>query len=112
MVDLEALDFYRDERNRPAIFEREKSKCFYCRHILTDGDYGLDHVQPQIHNGTNSCRNVVAACHSCNSSKGDVAATNHVRNLYRLGFLTEPELEERLAELDKLSQGLLPPIVP
>lgn len=111
ILDLETIDFYKDTKYRPAIFEREQGRCFYCRRTLTDEDSGLDHADPQIANGTNSYRNVVAACHSCNSSKGDDTAEEFLRKLYRRGFLVAPELEERLADVAKLKQGLLRPII-
>jgi len=109
--DIEAIDFYKDTKYRPAILEREQGRCFYCRRTLTDEDSGLDHAEPQRANGTNSYRNVVAACHSCNSSKGDDTAEEFVRKLYRRGFLGAAELEERLADVAKLKQGLLRPII-
>ncbi len=110
-LDLDALDFYSDARYRPAIFERDRGKCFYCRRTLTDEDQGLDHVQPQVADGNNSYRNVVAACHACNSSKGDKTGEDHVQTLYRRGFLSAEELEETMARLDDLKAGRLRPIV-
>jgi 5-methylcytosine-specific restriction endonuclease McrA len=109
--DIEAIDFFKDPRYRPAIFEREKGRCFYCCRSLTDEDSGLDHAEPQKANGTNSYRNVVAACHSCNSSKGDDTAEDFLRKLYRRSFLNSAELEERLADVTRLKQGLLRPII-
>jgi DNA-binding Lrp family transcriptional regulator len=111
VLDIEAIDFYKDTKYRPAILEREQGRCFYCRRPLTDEDSGLDHAEPQKANGTNSYRNVVAACHSCNSSKGDDTAEEFLRKLYRRGFLGAAELEDRLAEVGKLKQGLLRPII-
>jgi DNA-binding Lrp family transcriptional regulator len=109
--DIEIVDFYKDPKYRPAILEREQGRCFYCRRTLTDEDSGLDHAEPQKANGTNSYRNVVAACHSCNSSKGDDTAEQFLRKLYRRGFLGADELEARLADVTKLKQGLLRPII-
>jgi DNA-binding Lrp family transcriptional regulator len=111
VLDIEAIDFYKDTKYRPAILEREQWHCFYCRRALTDEDSGLDHAEPQNADGTNSYRNVVAACHSCNSSKGDDIAEEFLRKLYRRGFLGAAKLEERLADVVKLKQGLLRPIV-
>ena len=110
-LDIEAIDFYTDARYRPAILEREQGRCFYCRRTLTDEDSGLDHAEPQKLNGTNSYRNVVAACHSCNSSKSDETAEDFIRKLYRRGFLDAKELENRLADVAKLKEGSLRPIV-
>ena len=109
--DIEIVDFYKDHKYRPAILEREQGRCFYCRRTLTDEDSGLDHAEPQKANGANSYRNVVAACHSCNSSKGDDTAEEFLRKLYRRGFLGADELEARLADVTKLKQGLLRPII-
>ena len=109
--DIETIDFYKDPKYRPAILEREQGRCFYCRRTLADEDSGLDHADPQKANGTNSYRNIVAACHSCNSSKGDDTAEEFLRKLYRRGFLSSPELEERLADVARLKQGLLRPII-
>ena len=111
VLDIEAIDFYKDTKYRPAILEREQGRCFYCRRKLTDEDSGLDHAEPQNAQGTNSYRNVVAACHSCNSSKGDDTAEEFLRKLYRRGFLGAADLEERLADVAKLKQGLLRPIL-
>lgn len=110
-LDIETIDFYKNSRYRAAIFEREHGRCFYCRRTLSDEDAGLDHADPQKNNGTNTYRNVVAACHACNSSKGDDTAEEFMRKLYRRGFLNAAELEDRLTELSKLKQGLLRPIV-
>jgi hypothetical protein len=111
VLDLEAIDFYKDIKYRPAILERERGRCFYCGRTLTDEDSGLDHADPQTANGTHSYRNVVAACHSCNSSKCDDTAEDFLRKLYRRGFLAAAELEQRLEKVAKLKQGLLRPII-
>jgi len=111
MIDIESLDFYKDARYRPAIFERDGGRCFYCRRALTEGDSGLDHVEPQVAKGNNSYRNVVAACHACNSSKGDAIGVDFVRSLYRRGFLSAEDLEDRLAQIQRLTDGQLRPII-
>ncbi len=79
--------------------------------MLSDGDYGLDHVAPQVAKGSSSYRNVVAACHFCNSSKGDVSGADRVRALYRNGILSPEDLEDRLAQIEKLANGQLRPII-
>lgn len=110
-VNIETIDFYKDARYRIAVLEREKGQCFYCRRTLTAEDSGLDHANPQGANGTSGYRNLVAACHSCNSAKGDDTAGEFVRKLYRRGFLSSIELDDRLAEIAKLAQGLLRPVI-
>ena len=111
ILDIEAIDFYKDTKYRSAILEREHSLCFYCRRALTDEDSGLDHAEPQSAKGTNSYRNVVAACHSCNSSKGDDSAEEFLRKLYTRRFLDAASLEDRLSNVTKLKKGLLRPII-
>jgi len=110
-IDIDGIDFYHDLKYRPSIFERENGRCFYCRRVLTDEDSGLDHVEPQRSGGMNSYKNVVSACHSCNSSKGVLGAEDFMRNLYRRGLLTASEIEERLDCLVKLKAGELRPII-
>ncbi len=68
-IDIEVIDFYSDTRFRKAIFDREGGRCFYCLRDLTTENSGLDHIEAQANGEDNSYRNVVAACHSCNSSK-------------------------------------------
>lgn len=109
--DIEAIDFFKDSKYRSAILEREQRRCFYCRRMLTHENTGLDHAEPQKTNDRNSYRNVVAACHPCNSSKGDDTAEDFLRKLYRRGFLGPAELEERLADVARLKQGSLRPII-
>jgi hypothetical protein len=109
IIDIETIDFYNDPNYRKAIFTREKGFCFYCLKRLTEENNVLDHVQRQIDEGRNSYRNLVAACHSCNSSKGAMVADDFVRSLYRRGVLNDKELEQRLTAIEKLRQGELKP---
>ena len=54
--------------NRQNIFKRDKHQCQYCgkRKELT-----LDHVLPKSRGGKTSWDNLVSACKSCNSKKGN-----------------------------------------
>jgi hypothetical protein len=54
--------------SRQNIFKRDGNRCQYCgsTHDLT-----LDHVQPRSRGGKSSWENLVTACKSCNSKKGD-----------------------------------------
>ena len=49
------------------VFERDGYRCHYCGspHTLT-----LDHVLPKTKGGTHDEQNLVAACRTCNVSKG------------------------------------------
>ncbi len=54
--------------NRREVLRRDKHHCQYCgsKHKLT-----LDHVLPRSKGGKHTWDNVVTACESCNSRKGD-----------------------------------------
>jgi 5-methylcytosine-specific restriction endonuclease McrA len=69
----------------------------------------LDHVVPRVRFGRNSYRNLVSCCLECNSRKGDRAARDFLRTLYRLGRLTGAELDGRLRALKELAAGKLRP---
>lgn len=57
---------------RHAIYARDNNRCVYClsaaqgAHPLT-----LDHLSPRIKGGGHESRNLVTACHRCNSARGD-----------------------------------------
>lgn len=55
---------------RQNIFKRDKGACQYCgkNRSLT-----LDHVIPKSKGGKSTWNNLVAACSSCNSQKGDLS---------------------------------------
>ncbi|MCU0430251.1 MAG: HNH endonuclease [Cytophagaceae bacterium] len=54
--------------SRQNIFKRDGHSCQYCG---THSDLTLDHVLPRSRGGQSSWDNLVAACKSCNSKKGD-----------------------------------------
>lgn len=43
--------------------------CFYCE--TTNGPFEIDHIHPVSRGGSNHLRNLVPACKTCNSSKGN-----------------------------------------
>ena len=56
------------------VWNRDRGLCFYCGQFLSKGDpeRTLDHVIPRCKEGTsNRMWNLVLACRSCNSDKGD-----------------------------------------
>lgn len=110
-IDIEKIDFYSDTIYRDVIFKREGGCCFYCLKRFTKENYGLDHVQSRNDMGSNNYRNVVAACHSCNSAKNVMPAEDFVRSLYRKGILNDKELEQRLMAIERLKKGELKPDV-
>jgi len=67
---------------------------------------------PQARLGRNSYRNLVSSCMECNAQKGEKAADDFLRRLYRERRLTATELAIRLRALDALASGKLrPPVV-
>ena len=54
--------------SRQNIFKRDGGKCQYCG-VTTD--LTLDHVIPRSKGGRSTWDNLVTACKSCNSKKGD-----------------------------------------
>lgn len=53
--------------SRKAVFARDRGECQYCGGRAEN----LDHVVPRAKGGRHSWDNLVAACHRCNTRKGD-----------------------------------------
>jgi len=107
--NLEEVDFLRTKPLRKSIHARERGQCFYCMRRITAAVQCLDHVVPQARLGRNSYRNLVSSCMECNSQKGETAAGDFLRRLYRERRLTAVELAARLRALDALASGKLRP---
>jgi 5-methylcytosine-specific restriction endonuclease McrA len=110
-VSIEELDFLRHRRLRKAIHARERGKCFYCLRRIASRMKCLDHVRPRAQMGPNSYRNLVSSCMECNSRKGEMAAKDFLRWLYRAQRLSPNEFAARLQALDELAAGQLRPII-
>jgi 5-methylcytosine-specific restriction endonuclease McrA len=106
---IETTDFLKTWALRKAIHERERGVCFYCLRRTPDNVRCLDHVVPRVRFGRHCYRNLVSCCLECNSHKGDRAARDFLRTLYRLGRLTAAELDGRLRALKELAAGKLRP---
>ena len=109
--DIEAIDFFSNRTYVESLLARENERCFYCFANLKAETCVLDHVSAQVDGGGNSYRNIVAACHDCNSRKQGVPAEDHMRGLYRRSLLSESELTDRLQQLEALRAGQLIPDV-
>jgi hypothetical protein len=110
-VNLDETDFLQTSELRQSIHSREGSFCFYCMRRMTARIRCLDHVVPRVHFGLNSYRNLVSCCAECNSRKGETAAGDFLRWLYRERRITAAELTVRLHALDALAAGKLRPIL-
>jgi 5-methylcytosine-specific restriction endonuclease McrA len=109
IISLEEMDFFNINENRLRIVERECHKCFYCLRTLNSDNYVIEHVVSRP-KGNDSYRNVVAACRQCNNRKSESDVLDFLRVLYREGFLSDNEFEQRLSHIERLKSGdLLPP---
>jgi hypothetical protein len=108
-VNLEGVDFMKNKPFRDSIHARERAQCFYCLRRTPPSVQCLDHVVPQARLGRNSYRNLVSSCMECNTQKGETAADDFLRRLYRERRLTATELAARLRALDALTSGKLRP---
>jgi hypothetical protein len=108
-IMIEDIDFFSDRNHVSALVERENCRCFYCLRQVEAETAVLDHVIPQRERIDNSYRNVVASCHECNALKQGQDAESFFRLIYRKGLLSQAELQERLATLEKLKQGQVAP---
>jgi hypothetical protein len=106
-VDVEKLDFFADRRYLAAILRRDGDECFYCGRGVTAETVVLDHVIAEAIGGDSSHRNIVAACHECNSVKQAVPADDYLRQLYRKGVLSQADLAARLERLTALQDAQL-----
>ena len=108
-INIEEADFLQNTTLRKAIHARERGQCFYCLRRTSTAVQCLDHVVPRVRLGCNSYRNLVSSCIECNSQKGEKAADDFLRRLYREGHLNASELAARLRALDALASGKLRP---
>ena len=111
-MNLEEADFLHSKPLRKAVHARERGQCFYCLRRTTSTVQCLDHVVPRVRSGCNSYRNLVSSCLECNSQKGEKAADDFLRRLYREGQLNAAELAARLRALEDLATGRLRPSLP
>ena len=111
-INIEEADFLQNTPLRKAIHARERGQCFYCLRRTTSTVQCLDHVVPRVRSGCNSYRNLVSSCLECNSQKGEKAADDFLRRLYREGQLNAAELAARLRALEDLATGRLRPSLP
>jgi 5-methylcytosine-specific restriction endonuclease McrA len=107
-VNIEEADSRQDRTLRKTNHAREGGQCFYCLRRITPTVQCLDHVVPRAHLGRNSYRHLVSSCMQCNSQKGEKAAEDFLRRLYRERRLSAAELTGRLRTLDALASGKLP----
>jgi hypothetical protein len=106
--DIEAADFFEIPENRILILKRENYRCFYTMASLDEKNFVVEHVISRPI-GNNGYRNVVAASREINNRKGSLSAEDFLRKLFRDGFLSASEFEDRLAQVERLKAGELRP---
>lgn len=107
--NIEEMDFLQNRALRQAVHAREGGRCFYCLRQLAPTVKCLDHVVPRAERGGNSYRNLVSCCLECNTNKGERAAEDFLRWLYREHRLSSADLADRLRALEALAAGKLRP---
>lgn len=68
------------KHKRLAIYLRDKFACCYCGEDLHNAhrsNVTLDHIQPRSKNGNNDASNLITACKSCNSARGNKAVEDY-----------------------------------
>lgn len=63
------------EGKRIDVFRRDGGKCVYCG---SSESLEPDHIVPRKSGGTDELRNLVAACHACNTLKNDKSAAEFI----------------------------------
>ncbi|MBC3927904.1 HNH endonuclease [Undibacterium sp. CY21W] len=109
-LSLEEMDFFNVPENRLLLLQREGYKCFYTFQDLDESNFVVEHVVSRP-NGGNGYKNLVAASREANNKKGNSSAENFLRRLFREGFLSESEFQNRIEMLAKLKAGELKPIL-
>jgi len=107
-VELEQQDFFSTAEGRNRILAREGHRCFYCLATLDKNNYVIEHVVSRPA-GSNSYRNVVAACRQCNNQKNSESVEDYLRTLYREGLLSADDFKFRLVNVERLRNGELRP---
>lgn len=75
------MNWIRPEK-RLAIYLRDGMVCAYCATDLSAGTKAtLDHLRPVSRSGSNDATNLVTACLSCNSARGDMALATWCRKM-------------------------------
>ena len=99
------------------MFIRQNGKCYYCKRQMImahyppkDPEWKLaictrDHVRPKSRGGKGDLRNLVGACVTCNSMKGDM----HVDDF--MAAMREPNFAFAAAKIRRRQHRRQPPIM-
>lgn len=84
------VPFRHIELTRKNIFKRDEHKCQYCG--KRSSDMTIDHVLPRSRGGEDTWYNLVTACKSCNSKKG-----NKTPDEARMPLINRPKKPSRIS---------------
>lgn len=88
--DLKAAGGKHTKQEIDSIFELQRGRCIYCHALFTDTRRPTrDHLVPLSYGGTAWALNLVLACHSCNSRRGEIPFRTFCR-------LLSPQQNERI----------------
>lgn len=108
--DIEKIDYFNDRSSRASIVARDGLLCGYCMGKLSKDSVVLDHIKSQAALGDHSSRNLIAACHTCNSEKAGADAMDFLRGLLRQERLSPSEFKERRQLIQATLSGDRKPI--
>jgi len=69
-----------------ALFRRDSMVCMYCGNTFLERELTRDHVVPTSRGGTDTWKNVVAACVRCNNHKGNALLEEISMSLHAVPF--------------------------
>lgn len=101
------------KKTRLKVFNMMGGRCFYCGCKLSTepfvkNEFVIDHIHPKIKGGNagKDCKNLVAACRRCNSSKKDLSLDGYRRYVSMMRKFTETGVRFSLVQVEYLeSQG-------
>lgn len=70
---MSASSSFVSKRRRQAIYRRDYGRCVWCTSQCAPQHLTLDHIVPRSHGGTHRTSNLVTACLSCNSRRGNLS---------------------------------------
>lgn len=108
IIDIEDMNFFSVPKNRQRLLVREQFRCFYTLKAQDKDNFIVEHVVSRP-DGNDSYRNSVAVSREANNRKGAMWAEDFLRRLFREGFLSESEFDDRKIALTNLRAGLLKP---
>jgi predicted DNA-binding transcriptional regulator len=85
-----------------AMLALQDYRCFYCLKRLPFKRAVTDHVAAVTRGGKTTWENLVASCRECNQLKQTHSARVFLRSLYRDGYLSRAELEDRIRAVRRL----------